>query len=198
MIEKLIIIGSGPAAWTAAIYAARAELQPLVFEGTDSSQNQMAGMPPMGQLALTTEVENYPGFPAGSVAAYLESAIPAETRHFLRPHKGHGIDGLELVYLMRQQAVNFGTRVVAEDVQRVDFTGSPFRLFASDNTCYTAQSVIVATGRGRIISACRRRRNTRTAGSAAARSATAPWRGTRASKLPSSAAGTRPWKRPPI
>ncbi len=146
MIEKLIIIGSGPAAWTAAIYAARAELQPFVFEGAETAENKTAGTLPLGQLALTTEVENYPGFPAGDVLAYLDSAIPAESRHFMRPHKGHGIQGEELLYLMRQQAVNFGTRFISEDVKRVDFTGHPFRLFASDNTCYAAQSVIVAAG----------------------------------------------------
>jgi thioredoxin reductase (NADPH) len=106
----------------------------------------MAGTLPLGQLALTTEVENYPGFPAGDVLAYLDSAIPAETRQFMRPHKGHGIQGPELLYLMRQQAVNFGTRVVEEDVCRVDFRGRPFRLFASDDKSYEAEAVIVATG----------------------------------------------------
>jgi thioredoxin reductase (NADPH) len=146
MSEKLIIIGSGPAAWTAAIYAARAELQPLVFEGAETAENKMAGTLPLGQLALTTEVENYPGFPAGDVMGYLESAIPAESRQFLRPHHGNGIQGPELLYLMRQQAVNFGTRFHSEDVCRVDFTGRPFRLFASDDKSYEAKAVIVATG----------------------------------------------------
>ena len=65
MPEKVIIIGSGPAAWTAAIYSARAELKPLVFEGALTEENRMAGTLPLGQLALTTEVENYPGFPNG-------------------------------------------------------------------------------------------------------------------------------------
>ena len=146
MTEKLIIIGSGPAAWTAAIYAARAELQPFVFEGAETAENKMAGTLPLGQLALTTEVENYPGFPAGDVLAYLDSAIPPDTRQYMRQHKGHGIQGPELLYLMRQQAVNFGTRFIAEDVQRVDFTGRLFRMFASDNKSYEANSVIVATG----------------------------------------------------
>ena len=74
MPEKVIIIGSGPAAWTAAIYAARAELQPLVFEGALSEENRLAGTLPLGQLNLTTEVENYPGFPAGNLEAYFHSA----------------------------------------------------------------------------------------------------------------------------
>ena len=67
MSEKVIIIGSGPAAWAAAIYAARAELKPLVFEGAVTEENRLAGTLPLGQLALTTEVENYPGFPAGDL-----------------------------------------------------------------------------------------------------------------------------------
>ena len=73
MPEKVIIIGSGPAAWTAAIYAARAELQPLVFEGALSEENRLAGTLPLGQLNLTTEVENYPGFPAGDLDAYFQT-----------------------------------------------------------------------------------------------------------------------------
>src|SRR5690242_13990795 len=64
-VEKLVIIGSGPAAWSAAIYAARANLQPLVYEGAITEDNRLQGTLPLGQLALTTEVENYPGFPAG-------------------------------------------------------------------------------------------------------------------------------------
>jgi thioredoxin reductase (NADPH) len=66
MVEKLVIIGSGPAAWTCAIYAARANLQPLVYEGAISEANQLRGTLPLGQLNLTTEVENFPGFPEGS------------------------------------------------------------------------------------------------------------------------------------
>ena len=66
---------------------------PFVFEGAETAENKMAGTLPLGQLALTTEVENYPGFPAGDVLAYLDSAIPAETRHFMRPHQGHGVQG---------------------------------------------------------------------------------------------------------
>ncbi len=67
--EKVIIIGSGPAAWAAAIYSARAALKPLVFEGAVTEENRLAGTLPLGQLALTTEVENYPGFPAGDLSA---------------------------------------------------------------------------------------------------------------------------------
>ena len=146
MSEKLIIIGSGPAGWTAAIYAARAELQPLVFEGAVSNENRIAGTLPLGQLALTTEVENYPGFPAGDVGPYLDSALPEDKRLELPPHSEHGVQGPELLHLMRQQAVNFGTRIITEDICRVDFSKRPFRLRGSDNQAYEARSVIVATG----------------------------------------------------
>ena len=74
-VERVVIIGSGPAAWAAAIYAARAELKPLVFEGAITEENRLAGTLPLGQLALTTEVENYPGFPAGDLTDYLDNAI---------------------------------------------------------------------------------------------------------------------------
>ncbi|HEY5312251.1 MAG TPA: FAD-dependent oxidoreductase, partial [Pirellulales bacterium] len=73
--RKVVIIGSGPAAWSAAIYAARAELQPLVFEGAISEENRLNGTLPLGQLALTTEVENYAGFPAGNLQGYLDDAL---------------------------------------------------------------------------------------------------------------------------
>jgi thioredoxin reductase (NADPH) len=106
----------------------------------------MAGTLPLGQLALTTEVENYPGFPAGDLGAYLEKALPEEKRLELPPHSGHGIQGPELLHLMRQQAVNFGTRIVSEDIRSVDFSRRPFRLTASDGKSYQAQAVIVATG----------------------------------------------------
>ena len=69
-MEKLVIIGSGPAAWTAAIYAARANLKPLVYEGAITEENRLNGTLPLGQLALTTEVENYPGFPSGDMEPY--------------------------------------------------------------------------------------------------------------------------------
>src|ERR1700722_6118014 len=78
MAEKVVIIGSGPAGWTAAIYAARANLQPLVFEGANTEQNRMQGTSPLGQLNLTTEVENYPGTPPGDTRAYLASALKGD------------------------------------------------------------------------------------------------------------------------
>jgi thioredoxin reductase (NADPH) len=146
MPEKLIIIGSGPAAWTAAIYAARAELAPLVLEGALSEENRLAGTLPLGQLALTTEIENFPGFPAGDLAAYLDTAMPPDKRSMMPPHDKHGISGPELMELMRQQAINFGARVVTEDIMEVDFSVHPFRLAASDKQSYEAQAVIVATG----------------------------------------------------
>jgi thioredoxin reductase (NADPH) len=146
MPEKVIIIGSGPAAWTAAIYAARAELQPLLFEGALTEENRLAGTLPLGQLALTTEVENYPGFPAGDPATYLDTSIAADRRAIMMPHSGHGVTGPEILELMRQQALNFGTRVITEDVISVDFKTRPFQLSASDGKSYAAVAVIVATG----------------------------------------------------
>jgi thioredoxin reductase (NADPH) len=146
MAEKCIIIGSGPAGWTAAIYAARAAMQPLLFEGAISEENRLAGTLPLGQLALTTEVENYPGFPAGDLGAYLDSAIPTERRQFMAPHAKEGITGPELMELMRQQAINFGARVITEDIVGVDFRSHPLRLTASDGKTFEALTVIVATG----------------------------------------------------
>ena len=81
-------------------------------------------------MNLTTEVENYAGFPAGNVEAYLDSAIPAVTRQNMAPHSKHGISGPELMELMRQQAKNFGTRIVTDDIAKVDFSRHPFRLTA--------------------------------------------------------------------
>src|SRR5436305_906430 len=145
-MEKLVIIGSGPAAWTAAIYAARAELQPLVFEGAFTSENHANGMLPLGQLALTTEVENYPGFPVGDLTSYLDSAIAKERRRFMRQHSGHGVSGPELMELVRQQAINFGTRVITDDITSVDFSRKPFRLNALSGEMVEVEAVIVATG----------------------------------------------------
>src|SRR5262249_25596945 len=96
--EMVVIIGSGPSAWTAAIYAARANLNPLVFEGEPSRE-----MIPGGQLMYTTEVENYPGFV-------------------------HGVTGPALVDTLKQQAERFGTRIVQENVASVDLSTYPFKL----------------------------------------------------------------------
>jgi thioredoxin reductase (NADPH) len=144
--EKVIIIGSGPAAWTAAIYTARANLQPLVFEGAITEENRLASTLPLGQLSLTTEVENFPGFPFGDMSAYLDSSINPTTRGMMAPHKKEGVSGPELMELMRQQAVNFGTRVITEDVTDVNFDVHPFQLTASDEKTYASLAVIVATG----------------------------------------------------
>lgn len=108
--EKLIIIGSGPAGHTAALYAARADLNPLMFEGAAAG----------GQLMITTDVENYPGFP-------------------------DGIMGPELMDQFRKQAERFGTRMHQVDVTEVDFSTRPFRVNVGADE-YTADSVIVATG----------------------------------------------------
>jgi len=144
--EKVIIIGSGPAAWTAAIYAARAELRPLVFEGAITAENQAAGTLPLGQLALTTEVENFPGFPFGDLSGYLDGALGEKKRQMMDEHAGHGVSGPELMELMRQQAANFGTRVITDDVVDVALDVHPFRLTASDGSTHEALAVIVATG----------------------------------------------------
>jgi len=96
-LEKVIIIGSGPAAWTAAIYASRAALEPLVFEGAITEENRLAGTLPLGQLALTTEVENYPGFPAGNLEAYLDNAIQPDRRGMMPPHAKDGVSGQDLM-----------------------------------------------------------------------------------------------------
>ena len=109
-MERLIIIGSGPAGLTAAIYAARANLAPVVFAGYQYG----------GQLMLTTEVENFPGFP-------------------------NGIMGPELMENFRAQAERFGAKIENRDVTKVDFTTRPFRVWADEDE-YVADSVIVATG----------------------------------------------------
>ena len=121
MAEKLVIIGSGPAGWTAAIYAARANLEPLVYEGAISEENRLRGTLPLGQLNLTTEVENFPGFP-------------------------EGINGPELMMRSREQAIRFGTRVMTEDIVDIDLSRRPFRMTDSAGATLEAQSVIIATG----------------------------------------------------
>ncbi|MBM4022102.1 MAG: thioredoxin-disulfide reductase [Planctomycetes bacterium] len=145
-LENLVIIGSGPAGWSAATYAARAQLEPLVFEGAITEQNRMSGTLPLGQLALTSEVENYAGFPAGDLGAFLASALPESRCMMMPPHEGHGVTGPELMELMRQQAVNFGTRIVTDDIVKVDFSSRPFMLFPADGGRIAARCVIVATG----------------------------------------------------
>lgn len=150
MAEKVVIIGSGPAGWAAAIYASRANLEPLLFEGTLKPE-----MIPLGQLAMTTEVENYPGFPAGNVRSFIESAV-AQDRHWNlpAPPQGHekdgqphyAVQGVELMELMKQQAINFGTRVVGDDIVKTDLSGHPFRLFPGNGDPIEAETVIIATG----------------------------------------------------
>lgn len=150
MPEKVVIIGSGPAGWTAAIYAARASLEPLVYEGAVTPENQVKGTLPLGQLALTTEVENYPGLPEGDSRQYLATALPpARQPYWVQsngPQPSNGINGPEMMELMRQQAVNFGTRIVTDDVVRVDFRRHPFLLHTLEGQTVETLSVIVATG----------------------------------------------------
>lgn len=109
-VENLIIIGSGPAGLTAAVYSARANLKPLMIEGEEAG----------GQLMITTEVENFPGFE-------------------------HGITGPELIAVMRKQAERFGTRFITRNVTKVDFSSKPFKVFIGDKL-HLAKSVIISTG----------------------------------------------------
>ncbi len=146
MAERVVIIGSGPAGWTAAIYAARANLEPFVVQGSESQENWDLGRPPLGQLAITTEVENFPGFPAGDLTSYLDDSIDEKTRKYMAPHQKEGVSGPELMELMRQQAHNFGTRSVLEDVTEIDLSSRPFKMKTSGGTEIEAHSVILATG----------------------------------------------------
>lgn len=146
MAEHVVIIGSGPAGWAAAIYTSRANLKPLVFEGAITPENQQMGTLPLGQLALTTEVENYPGFPVASLGGYLDAAIAEERRQYMADHRGHGVSGPELMELMRQQAVNFGTRIITDDVVNVDLSKHPFRLKTLEGKEHEALALIIATG----------------------------------------------------
>src|SRR5436190_20021823 len=153
MPEKVVIIGSGPAAWTAAIYAARANLHPLVFQGNPfDERNRQNGTLPLGQLALTTEVENFPTWPAGDTRQYLKTALKADDPDFPywvakdKPQPTHGINGPELVALSRQQAKNFGTRVESKDVVKVDFKNRTVTLTTHDGKSVQTHTVVVATG----------------------------------------------------
>lgn len=149
MPEHVIIIGSGPAGWSAAIYAARANLHPLLFEGAETEENRLAGTLPLGQLNLTTEVENYPGFPTGRLDAFLRSAIDKQRLDtYLEPltEHPHAVTGPELMNLMRQQALNFGTRVVTDDVVEVDLGRRPFRVRTLEGQEHETHTLIIATG----------------------------------------------------
>jgi thioredoxin reductase (NADPH) len=150
MAENVVIVGSGPAGWTAAIYAARANLKPLVFEGAVTPENQMKGTTPLGQLALTTEVENFPSWPYGKMREYLQSALPPERQPYWvqdgKDQPGHGVNGPELMELMRQQAVNFGTRIITDDIVEVSFRKRPFVLRSLEGETIEALTVIIATG----------------------------------------------------
>ncbi|UCG33742.1 MAG: thioredoxin-disulfide reductase [Phycisphaerales bacterium] len=117
--EKVVVIGSGPAGWTAAIYAARANLSPLVFEGRPKQSPSLEL--PGGQLMLTTEVENYPGF-------------------------SEGVDGPAMMLEFRKQAERFDTRIRTEDIVKVDFSQRPFSLTPDEGEPSKAHAVIVATG----------------------------------------------------
>jgi thioredoxin reductase (NADPH) len=145
--ERVIIIGSGPAGWSAAIYAARAELKPLVFEGAITEENRLSGTLPLGQLALTTEVENYAGFPAGDLKQFLETAVAPERLQYMNVlTEKHAVTGPELMELMRQQAFNFGTRIVTDDVVEVDLQRRPFVVRTLEGNSHEAHTLIVATG----------------------------------------------------
>src|SRR5262245_38456444 len=153
MAENVVIVGSGPAAWTAAIYAARANLSPLVYQGNPyDDQNRQNGTLPLGQLALTTEVENFPSWPAGDTKQYLRTALKPDDPDFPywvakdKEQPTHGINGPELMALMRQQAVNFGTRIESKDVVKVDLKKRPFVLTAHDGQVVETHTLVVATG----------------------------------------------------
>ncbi|MBB01727.1 MAG: thioredoxin-disulfide reductase [Planctomyces sp.] len=146
-IENVVIVGSGPAAWSAAIYTARAELKPLVFEGAITEDNRQRGTLPLGQLALTTEVENFAGFPAGDLSGYFDTAFDErKAKELNSTHHKKGVSGPELMELMRQQAKNFGTRIVTDDIVSCDLSQRPFTLKTLSGKEVQAQAVIVATG----------------------------------------------------
>lgn len=117
-LHKVLIIGSGPAGLTAAIYAARANLKPLCVEGFNAG-----GLIPGGQLMFTSDVENYPGFPSS-------------------------VSGQDLMLRFRQQAEHQGTEIITADVQKVDFSQRPFKVWVGEdeNVLHLAETVIIATG----------------------------------------------------
>lgn len=157
MAEKVVIIGSGPAGWTAAIYAARANLEPLVYEGAIREENRIKGTLPLGQLNLTTEVENFPAWPhvdAAVLQQFSKSALPEDRYANLlgyyegkHVHKGkRAAFGPEQMEYMRQQAVNFGTRIITDDIVKVDFKRRPFVLTTLEGETVETKTVIIATG----------------------------------------------------
>ena len=117
-VENIVIVGSGPAAYTAALYTSRASLEPLLIEGEGGRDEGLPG----GQLMITTDVENYPGFP-------------------------EGVEGPQLMSLMRKQAERFGTRIETGWIGKVDFSARPFKLWAGDREVQ-AKAVILSTGAG--------------------------------------------------
>ncbi|MBX3424875.1 MAG: thioredoxin-disulfide reductase [Pirellulales bacterium] len=146
MAEHVVIIGSGPAGWTAAIYAARASLKPLVFEGAVTEENRQDGTLPLGQLALTTEVENFPGFPAGDLSGFLATSLDEEHHYLADMHHKQGVSGPELMHLMRKQATNFGARVITDDIVDLDVGRRPFKIRSAGGEEVEAHAVIIATG----------------------------------------------------
>jgi len=145
--RNVIIVGSGPAAWSAAIYVARAELKPLVFEGAITEENRQKGTLPLGQLALTTEVENYAGFPFGDLSQYFNTAFEErKAKELNETHSKEGVSGPELMELMRKQATNFGTEVITDDIVSCDLSQRPFKVTSLKGEDYYCQALIVATG----------------------------------------------------
>ncbi|MGL4552579.1 MAG: FAD-dependent oxidoreductase [Gemmataceae bacterium] len=157
-VETVVIIGSGPAGWTAAVYAARANLNPVVYEGHPTHEpNRINGTLPLGQLNLTTEVENFPTWPfadGAALGAFSKSALTperyADLAHLYEGKRAHhgkrAATGPEMMQWMRQQAENFGTRIVSDDVVSVDFKARPFTLSTRDGQAVKAKAVIIATG----------------------------------------------------
>ena len=115
-VEKVVIVGSGPAGWTAALYAARADLDPLVYEGAPTQE-----MIPGGQLMFTTEVDNFPGYP-------------------------EGVTGQAMMDDLKKQAIRFKTRVITDDIVKCDFSQRPFVLHTLEGEEVKAHAVIIATG----------------------------------------------------